>query len=453
MTITVHQAVALPTGSAYASYSLPKGFPLLVIDEQSKIIEPVLLFQLDKLRRSGARRSWWNTAMAEAYDLKDWFDYLAHRRWTDLDSLDTNIGKPWDLAGESDYVNWREVLHEIVSPKTNQLLASNTISRRQGTVERFYSHAQKKGWYAGDFVVTKVAKGTRGSKNIRGHTASDAKSSETQSAYKEPYEFGEPVRPLTADEWARLKRELGPLPSERGDDLRRSRDRLADEWALSTGMRVDEVASLTEFQLHNLHQLWITADIETREKGFFILHITKTKRAKPRNVEVPGYLIPELMNYFHGEREASIKQGMERALRQGATYKRPTSLFVNHAESTQHSGNAISATSLSWAFKQACLRAGITEYVEKIDIDTGERYRVNLARHCFHDLRHTFAKWRYEWRVAEGDSEPWKDIQILLGHSSLQVTLDVYLAVVSNDRRSAGAKQYAAKKMIGERNA
>jgi integrase/recombinase XerC len=218
-------------------------------------------------------------------------------------------------------------------------------------------------------------------------------------------------------------------------------------------MRVDELASLTVYQLQGLHKLWLLASEETREDGFLPLAITKTKRLKPRTVLVPAYLIPELMAYMDGEREESIKNGQARASRKGQKYKRPVSLFVNEADSAQHSGKAVRATSLSWAFKKACMAADVTHLVEKIDIETGERYREKLVRHRFHDLRHTFAVLRYHDQKKKGIAEPWKEIQILLGHSNLKTTLDIYLAIIDVDLRDAGKKQYEAKRRMGEKHA
>jgi integrase len=456
MSISVHKAVALPKDSPWFSHAIPEGFPFLVIDEQMKIIEPALLYLIHTKLKRGPRHLKLHTANAAAYDLKDWFDYLAHCRWFNPVTQEVEFGKPWDLANETDYIAWRDTLQVIISNQTKRKLASRTIARRQGYVESFYAHAQRQGWYVGEFVRSKVKKGRPkrdaddGEKVV---VANSASSEGGVSEYREPTEFGEAVRPLSENEWNRIQATLGPLPSEREHDLRPSRDRLASELGLGTGMRVDEIASLTELQLRGLHQAWLAADEKQREDGFFGLAIVKTKRAKPRTVYVQGYLIPELMAYLDGERESSIKNGQARSKHNGKKYKRPTSLFVNSPESSQHSGKPVSATSLSWAFKQACLAAGITHLVEKTDIATNERYLESLSRHHFHDLRHTFAVWRYHLLKEQGEAEPWKDIQVLLGHASLEVTMNTYLKIVDADRRESGRAQYEAKKTMGHRNA
>lgn len=456
MSISVHKAVQLPEDSPWAADALPKGFPFLVCDEESTIIEPATLYLLATQLKRGVRHWKPHTANAMAFDLRDWFDYLSHVSWVNPKTQQREQGKPWDVASEADYVAWRDAMQEIISPHTKRPLADKTIARRQATVERYYTYASDQGWYHGAFVRTKIKRGRIGASSHRLNALRSEGFSnvyESKSAYREVPEIAEPVRPLTKDEWRQLQLALGPLPSQRENDLRSSRNRLACELSIGTGLRVDEIAKLTEFQLRALHQAWLRADEEQRDGGFFVMRVVKTKRLKPRDVLVPGYLIPELMVYLDEERELSIKVGQEHAKKKGIKYKRPTSHFVNEAHPTQHAGKPVSATSLSWAFNQACSDANITHSIEKFDHDTNEFYREYLARHSFHALRHTFAVWTYHWKKENGDAEPWKEIQVLLGHANLAVTLDTYLKVVEVDKRIAGRAQFDAKKKIGDGHA
>lgn len=454
MTFTVHKAVPLPPDSIFSSHALPEGFPLLVIDEESKIVEPVLVYQLRKLKVIG-RRHWENyrnTAEAEAFDLRDWFAFLEHLQWKNPITQEIQLGKPWDLANETDYITYRDTMQELISPYTKRNLANNTIRRRQGTVERFYKEAQNNGWYAGEFISNKAKKRRRAhrdstNENLSRHAST---SEEETSKFRQLATAPEPVRPLTAYEWDVIKKFLGPMPSERHYSEGSSRDRLAAEVSIGSGLRVDEVASLTVYQLHSLYRLWLAADEGERIMGFSKLRVTKTKRAKIRDVMIPNYIIPELIAYMDTERKAAIEKARTRAIKEGKRFKEPTTIFVNLIDSEKHAGNAVNATTLSRAFTKACLNAGVTDYVEKIDIDTKVHYRVLLPKHVFHDLRHTFAVWKYHQIVANGESEPWKEIQILLGHASLKTTMDIYLAVTNIDRSEAGKRQYGAKKGLGE---
>jgi integrase/recombinase XerC len=440
MTIIVHKLVGLPKNHAFSAFALPKGFPVVLIQEQCKILEHVLLFQIHSHLRSGTRNLVMNTALAQAYDLMDWFDFLQHLEWNDPEIGKKVLGKPWDLATEQDYIDWRDTLQELISSSTKQPLASKTIARRQGAVESIYKFAQAKGWYVGEFVVTKISKG---------RTGADVDS----SYYREPTELAEPVRPMLSRNWRGIQAELGPLPSEQKDDGRPVRNRLASELSLTTGLRVDEVASLTELQLHGLNTDWLKADDSEREVGFFQLRVTKTKGLKPRDILVPGYLIVELMSYLDGERAIAISAGQKYAESKSKKFKTPSSLFVNHANAGRYAGLPISASSLSHGFKLACLKAGVTKLVRKVEFDSGDTYFEQSARHSFHDLRHTFAVWKYHDLVNKGEAEPWKEIQVLLGHAHLQTTIETYLKVVAVDRRTAGAAQFAEKSKLGNSNA
>lgn len=452
MTISVHKAVALPKDSPMSADALPAGFPFLVIDERLEIVEPVLLYLIKTQLRKGKRHWKQHTANAMAFDLRDWFDYLAHCEWVNPTTKKLDVGKPWDIADESDFISWRDTMQEVISPQTNRELASRTIARRQGYVEGFYAHAQKQGWYVGEFLRSKVKKGRFGRSAIKDETIKHRKSAlsdGTVSEYREALEFGEPVRPISQDEWLRIQQQLGPLPSESGRDSRPSRNRLASELAIGTGMRVDEIASLPKYKVRELYDVWLAAHKDQRIDGFFSLHITKTKRLKPRDVFVPGYLIPELFTYITHERESAIRVSEARAHPNGKEYKQPTQLFVNSAASAQHAGNPVRATSLSWAFKQACIAAGVTHLVEKIDIETNERYLESVCRHRFHDLRHTYAMWRNLLLKEQGETDPWKIIQLELGHGSVATTRDIYLKVIDVDRRESGVVQYNAKQSMG----
>ena len=48
-----------------------------------------------------------------------------------------------------------------------------------------------------------------------------------------------------------------------------------------------------------------------------------------------------------------------------------------------------------------------------------------------HDLRHTYAVWSYHILKSLGDPEPWKSIQIQLGHKHIDTTINTYLKYVS----------------------
>jgi integrase/recombinase XerC len=459
--ITLWRAEELPKNNPLSKFSLPEGFPFLVVesDKSIEIQEHVLLYLHEKFVRGKGRRGWKkNTAEAYAYDLRDWFAFL--EVCEDDSDENSKAGKAWDAATEDDYINYRDALQDAVSPHTKQYLSHSTIRRRQSTVENFYKEAQRRDWYVGAFLKTSEFKKGRirpADRDAMVHLRAGRETTREVSPYAE--EIGETgiVHPLSKAEWRAIQRELGLLPSEPEEYFRPSRDRLACELSLTTGLRVDEAASLTVHHILKLNTDYLLLSEEDREYGYIKLHITKTKRLKPRNVLVPCYLIPELVRYIDGERKAAVSAGKAYSARHGKKCKEPDSLFVNHVYPLQHAGNVIQPASLSHAFRRACKAAGVMKTVQEIHAvadDEGNETKVSVLRraaaHCYHDLRHTFAVTMYFNEVHNRNPEPWLPIKELLGHASVETTRDIYLKVVTIEEKArAGKVSYRAKQRFG----
>lgn len=459
--ITVWKANELPENDPLCKFALPEGFPFLVVesDDIIEIQEHVLLYLYEKFVRGKGRRGWKeNTVEAYAYDLRDWFAFLEVCE----DESDENgqVGKAWDAATENDYINYRDALQDAVSPHTRQYLSHSTIRRRQSTVENFYKEAQKRDWYVGAFLKTFDFKKGRirpADRDAMVHLRAGHNTTREVCAYTEEIGETEVVHPLSKAEWRVIQRELDLSRSEPKDNTHRSRDRLACELSLTTGLRVDETASLTVHHILKLNTDYLLLNEEDRELGYLKLYITKTKRLKPRNVLVPCYLIPELVRYIDGERKAAVSAGKAYSAKHGKKYKEPDSLFVNYVCPLQHAGNAIQASSLSHAFRQACKGAGVMKTVQEIhtvEDDEGNETKVSVLRraaaHCYHDLRHTFAVMMYFKEVDDGNPEPWLLIKELLGHASVETTRDIYLKVVTVEEKvRVGKISYRAKQRAG----
>lgn len=362
--ITLWRADELAKDDPQSRFSLPAGFPFVVVesDKSIEIQEHVLLYLHDKFVKGKGRRRWKekykNTSEAYAYDLRDWFAFLEVCENESTDS--GKVGKAWDAATEDDYIDYADALQDAVSPHTRRPLADATIRRRQSTVENFYKDAQTRGWYVGPFLKTQIKKGrTRpADRDAMVHLRAGCETTREVSPYAE--EIGETgvVHPLSSAEWRAIQRELGPLPSEPSESSRPSRDRLACELSLTTGLRVDEVANLTVHQILKLDADYSLLSEEDRENGYLKLYVTKTKRLKARNVLVPCYLVPELIRYIEGERAAAVSAGTAYSAKLSKKYREPRALFVNHVYPLQHAGNALQPASLSHAFRQACKAAG-----------------------------------------------------------------------------------------------
>lgn len=458
--ITLWKADELPKSDSLSKFALPEGFPFLVIEsnESIQIQEHVLLYLHEKFVRGKGRRSWKkHTAEAYAYDLRDWLAFLEACE----DEIDENgkLGKAWDAATEEDYINYCDALQDALSPHTRRPLADSTIRRRQGTVESFYKDAQNRGWYVGSFLKTQIKKGrTRlADRDAMVHLRAGRETTREVSPYAEEVGETEVVHPLSLAQWRTIQRELGPLPSEPRESSRPSRDRLACELSLTTGLRVDEAANLTVHQILKLDADYSLLSEEDREYGYVKLYVTKTKRLKARNVLVPCYLVPELIRYIDGERAAGVSAGKAYSAKLGKKYREPHAFFVNRAYPLQHAGNAIQSASLSHSFRRACKAAGVMKTVQEIhvvDDDEGTETEVSVLRraaaHCYHDLRHTFAVTKYSDEVANKNPEPWLLIKELLGHANVETTRDIYLKVVTVEEKArAGKVSYRAKQSAG----
>jgi len=435
--LMVEFAAALPAGNPLTPDALPRGFPFLVDDDTEAVVEPALLFLVDAyLTKTG----FWNrnTTKRAAYDLLDWWRFLGHQC------------RPWDLADGADLDAYRDSMVGQISPRTHEEYKPETIRARRTLVRRFYAWAHKRGFCDGNLPEATEIREVYlpADRDPLAHIHSGkrriAVDPGTPRSTTRP---GEKVRPLIVGDpkdpsFPRIARHLGPLPSERGaDDSTPSRDRLAAELSVSTGLRVDEVAKLTVFQI-------LVLPVGGDPERFTTMHVTKTKRLVERDVNVPNYLIPDLHAYIDGERKECIAVARRYWLKKKSD--EPKVLFVNGVDAHPNAGKPVGADTLSAAFRRAVVKAGLTEWVTKTDPHTGEVRQVRVPRHRYHDLRHTYALWTYHALVEQGISEPWKIIQSLLGHAHLSTTLDTYLRVVNVEKaRTADGAYEIMRSIIG----
>ena len=371
--LIVELATVLPDGSLLECNALPKGFPFLIDDDTHEIVEPALLFLVDSyLTRTG----FWNrnTTKRAAYDLLDWWRFLDHH------------GLSWDLVDGRDLDAHRDSMIGQISPRTREEYKTGTIRARRALVRCFYTWAEKRGWYKGGLHEAPELREVYRSadRDPLAHLHSGPRRIEVDPRTPSRARSGEKVRPLIGGDarnasFPRIAKHLGPLPSERGaDDLSSSRDRLAAELSVSTGLRVDEVAKLTIFQILDL-------PVDGDPERFTTMHVTKTKRLVERDVNVPNYLIPDLHAYIDGERRECVAVARRYWLKKKSD--EPKVLFLNGVDAHQNAGKPVSADTLSGAFRRAVIKAVLTEWVTKTDPDTGEIRQVLVARHRYHDLR------------------------------------------------------------------
>jgi len=246
----------------------------------------------------------------------------------------------------------------------------------------------------------------------------------------------ERVHPMESKAWLAVAKSLGPLPSQRDEGISGCcRNRLAAEISIWTGMRLDEVAGLTAYQL---------LDLRSTDGSFASvpLKITRTKGLRPRTILFPGHLIAEIHGYIDTERREAVEVGKRFGLKRDTGY-----LFVNGLDARNHAGKPVRGYTLSGAFRDAVLACGLVRKENRVNPLTEESYLASCAAHSFHDLRHTFSVWLYQAEKAAGNAEPWKVVQARLGHRYLKSTTDIYLRVVDTFRAKVNDNLYRFLRM------
>lgn len=378
---------------------LPPGFKYLV-DAREHIIEPVLLY----LRKTCAPTGFlFSAASCSTYadHLYEWFSLL--------EAADT----PWYLTTSKDIEAYSTTLYERVSLHTKKRLTARTRKARLRTIASFYRYAQTEGFIlnAPKIDLSEVPPDEQ-------LTADDFLSAERSvSAIVVPP--SEHASCITEGHLGRVFTQLG-LPSSSGADgySKSCRNRLAGELALHTGMRLEEVASVEKKRV-----LGIAPSLSRDEPCG--LYITKTKRGNPRTVFLPSWLVIALQDYIDHERSYIVATAKERE----SGYVEPPQLFLNTVNANRRDyGQKLTRTRLMAVFRQAVESANLMSVQVAFDVATGAPFLKHEPAYSFHNLRHTYAYTCYKAFLKEGKQHPWRLVQHLLGHKSLQTTLDTYLA-------------------------
>lgn len=366
--------------------------------DQVDVLEEPTIFLDEKVVNVGASSSK-NTWEAAAYDLLTWF------QWCQLMQID------WRNASEADRQEFGDNYFAAASEVP-------TINRKLTYVKRFYEFCRDEGWYHRD-IGSLLEVSRVGTLPIDLDALAHTRSTGAVKG-KDPLlrKVGrkDVVRPLQIAQVRSLLKHLGPPPEDK-EDPRSVRDRLIAELALFAGARLGDVINLTTIKFLSItvepHQMLVEFPITVLGKG----KVT-------RQMAVPGWLVVAVQKYIVGERSESERRGMKRR-----RAKPTTALFLGHPGS-KAAGMAISRSAVQKMFELACRQCGIVEKIEVADLETGKTHIKTVAAHSFHDLRHNCAVLTYHAQKANGNPEPWKIVQLKLGHKSVKVTMDVYLAHV-----------------------
>jgi integrase len=386
---------------------LKSGEPALFIQPSQKLLEEPTLFLRAHYVDSGKRSSP-KTWAAAAYALQSWFEFLMALGVTD-----------WRDATRDDLIAYRDGYATSISPKTGASYATGTIGNRMAVILAFHKFAGHRGWYTRDLLFEAQSEQAmarlptdRGSfAPIRGNLRSVQMASDLVPRRRTSRTA---IRPFSIPELRAVLLSAGPRASARGDNDRRpARDRLIFDFGWAVGLRLDEIHQLTKLAFLNLHP---DPEAPACEQGLTVVG----KGRKKRIVAVPNWLVIDALAYISGERKQILSASGFIGRRENPA------LFLSSLKSDRP-GMPISHRRMQQIVGESCIRAGLVEGVDRSDPETGKVRTERKAKHCVHDLRHTYATLTYWAEKQQGNPEPWKKIQAQLGHEQLTTTINIYL--------------------------
>lgn len=365
-------------------------------DQVDTFSEPTIFLSEKVVGRSPSEHTW----EGAGYDLLSWF------QWCQLKEID------WHDATESDRKQFSD---DYFVAKSDE----KTINRKLTVVRRFYDFARTEGWYnrdMGSSIEQRQVANRPIDQDALAHTRSNVGYLKEKDLLLKKVGRKDVIRPLQVKQLRKLLEHVGPTVQS-VQDKRQARDRLISDLGYISGTRLGDVTRLTTLQFLNI-------TVEPHEELIDFPLIVEGKMKVTRKVAAPGWLVLAIQKYINGERAASERKGKERGV------KATTALFLGHVAS-KSAGKRITRSAIQKMFALACIQTGITERVEVEDVETGKKHVKTVPAHSYHDTRHNCAVLTYHAEKAQGNPEPWKIVQIKLGHKSLKVTVDTYLAHVS----------------------
>jgi integrase len=334
--------------------------------------------------------------------------------WLDWCAL---IDVDWRFASELDLVDWRDATLEAISPKTGEPYSPNTVSLRMGFVYQFLDYAGAQGWYQGNIGLDSngIKPSYSISRDALAHTRKGHQSATLRRQRLRPRpRVTDVVRVMSRAEIRALLSTLGPRPSEsRCTSRSNGRNWLAAAIPLFTGIRSEELLSL---RIHQFQAIVVQPEKDYISHDIIVLG----KGNKERSVSFPGWLIMEINKYINSERkEASSKVGQKRESR-----------LLLIGKTHHKAGHPLKKGGLNHIIGRGMTTAGLTRIRHTIDPDTRNETPRVLPKYSVHAFRHSYAVHAYHAHRDAGESDPWKLIQMQLGHSSPKTTIDTYLKYV-----------------------
>ena len=380
--------------------SLPTGFHFIVDRRSFEPIEDVFDFLLaENVSPLGKPklRNQENTSKANAEDLVDLLLYA------------NSVRIPLTGFTEELIQGYADSMSETISPQTQKVYSDATILKRVATAKRSLEYLQNKGRLKHRVEVREVL--TKGeAKLIFAPNVHVPKAPAVDAL----------VRHIPPDLIDEIVEELGRLPSEQGTGF--TRDRLFFTYLTNTGARISEGLS------GNCSDLPFKL-LEKKDPLSVCYQRVTAKGGHDRNVRLPIWVLGELDLYIKNERAAAVA-----SLPPGKAHDK---IFVNEQHAHRGAGLPLTAANFRKIFRRAALKAA-------------ERVGRNAVPSP-HSCRHSFALINFAAEKRNGNQNPGKSVQALLGHRDESTTNRIYLnaSVILEEALSEDDQRFLMKMLHG----
>ena len=308
-----------------------------------------------------------------AYGLSAWHDYCStiDKMWE------------WESASLDDLLDFKAALEGEPSPLTHRPYSTGTIAQYMSRVIGYYKFGSRRGWYSG----------------------SVSEADERVPNVKPSNQRGGPIPLEHLTRLMSLAGETSPLPQTipAYEPFVLARDQLLLAWGWGAGLRNSEIVGPYGLEAGQFDALDPDPEFPYFEYGITV----RGKGSKLRQVAAPTWLVLAT-KAFLGSSGKHDEPGRQNA-----------PLFT------------VGSRRLQQITAELCEKAGFMAPAAQTE---GETPPHDLGLYRFHDLRHSFAVAMYHAEVKSGSSEPWKAIQVQLGHENFHTTMNIYLRWVGGGK-------------------
>jgi len=359
---------------------IPLGFPILV-DNNMELLTPFNRYLQYKCVTRGKVNSM-DTMNAYSFILLDINQFFE----------DNNI--QWNEVLTEELADYRNRMVQSLSPHTKRPYSDRTVNAYIRLATNCFNWLYENNYLISNPIKTEKALKKHRIKSFLEHVAPAVEQEVNVLTLKETKR---PIKALNDMELRLLRNQIINSVSSH-----KNRDLLMHDTVVTTGVRALELCGLS------VNGLLKGGNRVQVHYGMKKMMITITKGRSPRNVYLLEPLYKQLLDYVHIDREKVLLKARLLSSRKGVEFPEPKELFLGE------NGKGIDRKYFGVIIKNYAKEVGI----------------YGVGPHC---LRHTFAIVMYKILQNFGVKNPWKVIQVLLGHKSLSTTLDVYLDSVDVD--------------------